>query len=216
MTIESVDTVARAEAARVPFRYTYAQAGAELFETNRPCDLWEGELVASPSFSFIHQEALLGFHRQLHAWVAWLNLGKVTTDPLDMVLSESCVTQPDVAYLSRHRLSIVQQAIIRLTDLVAQVVSLGARSRDRIKKRDLYEQYSGQKYWILDPESKNAGLASLEGNGYRLVVRCGVAQTAASRQLSAILAKPRTSHDGIHGRPSLPLRRNLRGSGTTG
>ena len=38
-------------------------------------------------------------------------------------------------------------------DLVAEVVSLGGRTRDRIEKRDLHEQHGVKDSWIIDPEA---------------------------------------------------------------
>ena len=109
----------------------------------------------SPAPSFFHQETRLRFYRHLHEWVARRRLGKVIAAPIDMVLSEYCVTQPDVACIAQERLGIIQRAIMGPADLVAEVVSLGGRHRDRIEKRDLYEHYGVKEYWIIDPESES-------------------------------------------------------------
>lgn len=137
----------------------------------------------SPAPSFYHQETALHFYRHLHDWVARRELGKVITAPIDMILSEHCVTQPDVAYISRARLSIIHTAIMGPADLVAEVVSLGGRHRDRIEKRDLYEQYGVREYWIIDPESETVDVLSLDDNRFQLLMRCRPGQTAASRLL---------------------------------
>ena len=105
----------------------------------------------SPSPSFFHQQIAFRFHRALDSWVMEHRLGRVIGAPLDMVLSESRVTQPDVAYISKARLAIIQRLIMGSADLVAEVVSLGSRQRDRVEKRDLYEQHGVQEYWIIDP-----------------------------------------------------------------
>jgi Uma2 family endonuclease len=121
-------------------------------EINQPCELWEGEPIVSPAPSFYHQEIALRFYRMLHQWVSEHRLGKVIAAPVDMVLSDHHSTQPDVAFIARDRLDIIQDAIFGPADLVAEVVSLGSRTRDRIEKRDLYEQYGVKEYWIIDPE----------------------------------------------------------------
>jgi Uma2 family endonuclease len=164
-------------------RRTYAQICAELPESNQPCELWDGELVRSPSPSFFHQEIALRFYRHLHDWVACARLGKVIATPIDMVLSESRVTQPDVAYIAQARLAIIQRVLIGPADLVAEVISLGSRHRDRIEKRDLYEQYGVPEYWIIDPEAASADVLFLEHGSYQLVMRCGPGQVCASRLL---------------------------------
>jgi Uma2 family endonuclease len=182
--IETAEHTTRHTESNALRRYTYARACAELPETNQPCELWEGELTMSPAPSFFHQEVVLAFYRQRSFWVARAGLGKVVAAPIDMVLSEHQVTQPDVAYVAQERLAIIQQAIMGPADLVAEVVSLGGRHRDRIEKRDLYEQHGVKEYWIIDPEPGTVDVLFLESDTYQLVMRAGRGQVAASRLLS--------------------------------
>ena len=65
-------------------------------------------------------------------------------------------------------LSILRRALEGPADLIAEVVSLGGRTRDRIEKRDLYQQYGVREYWIIDPEARTVEVLSLEAAGYRL------------------------------------------------
>jgi Uma2 family endonuclease len=179
----TLEQPARAESRGDSPRHTYTQLCEELPETNQPCELWDGELLMSPAPSFFHQEVALRFYRQLHDWVVHLHLGKVIAAPIDMVLSEHRVTQPDVAYISQARLTIIQRAIMGPADLVAEVVSLGSRHRDRLEKRDLYEQHGVQEYWIIDPEAGTADVLFLEHGTYQLVTRSAAGQNATSRLL---------------------------------
>jgi Uma2 family endonuclease len=165
-------------------RYTYDELVAEMPETNKPCELWDGELIMSPAPSFYHQEVVLRFYRQLYDWVAKRKLGKVIAGPIDMVLSPHRVTQPDVAFISKERLGIVTKTINGPVDLAAEIISLGNRNRDRIEKRDLYEQYGVREYWLIDPEAQTVEVLHLEGGRYQLVMRCTPGQTAASRLLA--------------------------------
>jgi len=164
--------------------YTYDELVAELPETNRPCELWDGKLIMSPAPSFFHQEIALRFYRQLYAWVSERALGKVIASPIDMVLSPHRVTQPDVAFIARDRLGIIGRVINGPVDLAAEVISLGNRNRDRIEKRDLYEQYGVKEYWIIDPEAQTVEVLFSENGRYRLLMRCTPGQTAASHLLA--------------------------------
>jgi Uma2 family endonuclease len=101
-----------------------------------------------------------------------------------MVLSPHRAVQPDVAFISQDRLGIIQRVIMGSADLVAEIVSLGSRSRDRIEKRDLYEQHGVQEYWILDPEPETVEVFALVNGRYELVKRSRPGETAASRLLS--------------------------------
>jgi Uma2 family endonuclease len=179
--IESNATVERPAAAQPGRRYTYDELVAEMPETNQPCELWDGELVMSPAPSFYHQQIVLRFYRELHHWISTNKLGEVVTAPIDMVLSPHRVTQPDVVSVSAERLGIIKRAIHGPADLVAEVVSLGHRNRDRLEKRDLYEQYGVKEYWIIDPEAETVEVLSLESGRYVLHARCTRGQVAPSR-----------------------------------
>jgi len=151
-----------------PRRVTYEQLLAELPETNRPCELWDGELTMSPGPSCRHQTISHRFHRLLEDWVSAQELGEVFGAPLDMVLAPHQVVQPDVMFIHRDRRHIIQRSLDGPADLVAEVLSLGSRTRDRIEKRDLYEQYGVREYWIIDPEARTVEVLALEPSGYRL------------------------------------------------
>ena len=163
--------------------YTYDELVAELPETNLPCELWDGEVIMPPAPSFDHQEIVLRYYRRLYAWVSESKLGKVVTGPIDMVLSPHRAFQPDVAFIAQDRLGIIRKAIHGPVDLAVEVISLGNRSRDRIEKRDLYEQYGIKEYWIVDPEAQTVEVLSLENGRYRLLARCTGDQIAESRLL---------------------------------
>ena len=163
--------------------YTYDELAAEMPETNQPHELWDGALIMSPTPSFFHQEIAFRFHRALHDWAVAHNLGKVIGAPIDMVLSPHRAVQPDVAFIARDRLAIIQRVIMGPADLVAEIVSLQGRSRDRIEKRDLYEQHGVKEYWIIDPEPEMVEVLALVNGRYELVHRSRHGETAASRLL---------------------------------
>lgn len=163
--------------------FTYDELVAEMPETNQPHELWEGELIMSPAPSFFHQKIAFRLQRALHDWVVAHSLGEVVGAPIDMVLSPHNVAQPNVAFIARERLNIIQRVIMGPADFVAEIISLGGRSRDRIAKRDLYEQYGVKEYWIIDPEPETVDVLVLVNGRYDLAMRCGPADTAQSRLL---------------------------------
>ena len=137
----------------------------------------------SPVPSFYHQEIVLRFSHELYNWVSSRKLGKVVNGPVDMILSPHRVMQPDVVFIARERLGIIAKTINGPVDLAAEVISLGDRSRDRIEKRDLYEQYGIKEYWLIDPEAKTVEVLHLEKGRYQLSLRARPGQTAASKLL---------------------------------
>ena len=163
--------------------YTYDELVAEMPETNQPHELWDGELIMAPAPFFDHQKTVMRFCRRLDDWVSARHLGEVVISPVDMVLSPHRAVQPDVAFIAQERLAIIQRAIVGPADLVAEVVSLGGRNRDRIEKRDLYEQHGVKEYWIIDPEAQTVEVLALVNGRYELVLRSLPGETASSRLL---------------------------------
>ncbi|MBE0543911.1 MAG: Uma2 family endonuclease [Verrucomicrobia bacterium] len=179
-------TVARKQPGR---RWTFDEMVAELEESNIPTELWDGELIMSPAPSFFHQEIVARFYEQLNAWVRRRKLGKTGIAPLDMVLTNTRATQPDVVFISNERLDIIKERLVGAADLVAEVISPTSRRRDRIDKRDLYEQHGVKEYWLIDPEAATVEVLHLTRGEFQLVGRWHAGETAESRLLKGFRAK---------------------------
>ncbi len=164
-------------------RWTYDELLVALPETNVPIELWEGEFVMSPSPSFFHQKLIDRFHDALKAWVVPRHLGETCMAPMDMILTQHDVAQPDVLFIAKDRLAIIQDRVRGPADLVVEVISPGSRQKDRIEKRDLYEQHGIKEYWIIDPDAQTVETLFLEAGQYRLVGRWRPGETARSRLL---------------------------------
>lgn len=137
----------------------------------------------SPSPSLSHQRILARLFKTLDAWVEKHRLGETVLAPIDMVLTTRRATQPDVVFVSNERLGIMQERIMGPADLVAEIISPGSRRRDRIDKRDLYEQHGVREYWIIDPEARTVEVLHLEKGTYHLVGRWNPGERAQSRLL---------------------------------
>ncbi|MGE3799915.1 MAG: Uma2 family endonuclease [Candidatus Kapaibacterium sp.] len=117
-----------------------------------PYELINGNLIMSPSPSFFHQDisgALFVLMRQ-HAQED--HLGKVVTAPMDVYLSDHDVVQPDILFISTERLSIIEERIRGVPDLIVEILSPSNASTDLWDKRLLYERSGVCEYWIVDPE----------------------------------------------------------------
>jgi Uma2 family endonuclease len=169
-------------------RWTFAEMVAELPESNLPTELWDGELVMAPAPSFYHQEIVGQLYKLLDAWVSRRRLGKVAIAPIDMVLTERNSTQPDVMFIAKERLNIIQTRLMGPADLVAEVISTGSRRRDRIDKRDLYEQHGVKEFWLIDPEAQTVEVFALTAGQYRLLGRWRPGETARSKLLKGFTA----------------------------
>jgi len=111
-------------------------------------------------------------------------LGKVFVSPLDVVLSERRAVQPEIIYITEARLAIVQDVIRGAPDLVAEIISQGSWKRDRVEKKDLYEQFGIPEYWIIDPEARIIEVFVLDKGSYRSHSRAEPGQAEKSEELA--------------------------------
>lgn len=161
--------------------WTYDEMLAELPETNVPTELWDGEIVMSPTPTPSHQTIVLKLVRAMDDFVREKKAGTVFVSPLDVVLSQHRVVQPDVFFISKANHDIIQDRIRGVPDLVVEVISQTWK-RDRMEKKALYEQFGVSEYWIVDPESRAIEVFVLVKGIYQLHSK-GTGTTAAKSRL---------------------------------
>jgi len=166
--------------------WTYAELRAARPETNQPTELWNGEIVMAPAPSPGHQSVIFRLAQIFDAHITPLGLGKVYLSPIDVVLSERRVVQPDLVFIARENLGIVRDCIRGVPDLALEVVSESSWHRDRIEKKALYEQYGVKEYWLVDPDSRTIEVFALVKGAFRLHAKAMTDQTARSRLLSGL------------------------------
>lgn len=75
----------------------------------------------------------------------------VLSAPIDLILSDTEVRQPDLIMIRRDRLSIItKRGIEGAPDLIVEVLSPFSAKRDRQQKLVAYAKYSIPEYWIVD------------------------------------------------------------------
>ena len=118
-------------------------------------ELLDGELVMAPSPTTAHQKVSRTLVRIVEDFVTQMQLGEVLNAPLDVVLSNTTVVQPDLLFVSTERQHIVTDTNIQgAPDLVVEILSPSTTSRDWRIKMDLYAQHGVHEYWIVDPEGQ--------------------------------------------------------------
>ncbi|QTH41082.1 Uma2 family endonuclease [Cohnella sp. LGH] len=86
--------------------------------------------------------------------------------PLDVILSNTNVVQPDAIMIHRSRKHIVtSRGIEGPPDLAVEVLSPSSQKRDRLKKRAVYEKHGVPEYWIIDPEARTLEQFHLDERG---------------------------------------------------
>jgi len=107
--------------------------------------------LASPSYK--HQHAIHELHGMFYNWFKGKSCTPLTS-PFDVTLLKRedniCVVQPDILVIC-DRDNMDQKGKYKGTPtLVVEVLSPSTRSKDLIKKLDLYRQCDVYEYWIVD------------------------------------------------------------------
>src|SRR3989304_6085685 len=118
----------------------------------RRYELHEGELSVTPAPSPRHQRILRNLSEVLWQHVKTRGLGEVFFAPIDCLLSETTVVQPDLVFLDTTRVGLVSdRGIEGAPTLVVEIVSPSTMLIARSTKRQLYAPPGGPSYWIVVP-----------------------------------------------------------------
>lgn len=147
----------------------------------RRYEIHDGELSVTPAPSPRHQDAGANLGDVLRAHVKAHALGKVYYAPIDVILADTTIVQPDLVHVAAARLgSITSRGIEGPPDLVVEVLSPSTAATDRHTKRQLYERFGVPHYWMVDPDSGVIAAYTLGEHGYTLA-----AQASGAEQFSA-------------------------------
>jgi Uma2 family endonuclease len=129
-----------------------------------PVELIRGRLSESPSPTSPHQTVVL-LLSELFSRIVRRSNGIAYSAPMDVVLSDDTILQPDLLYISKSRRGIVRDRVEGPPDIVIEIISGSAR-RDRVEKLDLYSRHGVAEYWIVEPEAQHIEFLVNEGGRY--------------------------------------------------
>jgi Uma2 family endonuclease len=132
-------------------------------------EIINGEVYVTPPPYTVHQRVSRNLERILDRHVTENDLGEILHAPVGVVLEKPSGVQPDIIFVAKGRLSIIQEkAVFGAPDLVVEVLSSSTASRDRGVKRDLYARTGVCHYWLLDPRKKALQAFRLDAGRYVL------------------------------------------------
>ena len=153
-------------------------------------ELFDGELVMTPSPNREHQKIVGNLYRRFADFVEERSWGEVYLAPLDAIFDPYTVLQPDILFVSKARLAEVGgERIEGAPDLVVEVLSPSTFHKDLRRKMTVYSRFGVPEYWIVDPETKTIELycRGPKGNegkeGLELARRFSATETFESRLL---------------------------------
>jgi Uma2 family endonuclease len=141
---------------RPTVRYTWRDYLAIPEDPGRRHEIVDGELHVTAAPRFRHQEVVTNIIRTLGPAVARKGLGVVVAGPLAVRLHDELVLEPDVVFVRRDRMDIVdpEGAIHGPPDLVVEVLSPATRDYDRGLKRKRHLENGVPEVWIVDADRK--------------------------------------------------------------
>ncbi len=128
----------------------------------------DGELYIMAPPIPLHQEVLLRAVRAFDGVASATNAGHVYFSPIGVKLSERDAAEPDLIFIARDRLSIVKEKYIDgRPDIVLEILSPSARSKDRTEKAALYARSGVPEYWQIDPRHRSVVVLRLADGAYQ-------------------------------------------------
>ena len=150
-------------------------------------ELLNGELVVVPSPRTGHQTISRNLEMILWTFIKQAELGELFHAPLDVVLSDTDVVQPDILFISKDREQIITEDNIRgAPDLVVEILSPSTAERDRTYKLALYSLHGVREYWLVDPDARTVVVMELTEEGFRTTASYGETETAISPLLEGL------------------------------
>jgi len=138
-------------------------------EDGRRYELYDGEVFEIPSPIPLHQMISARLHLALADYVR-THGGVVLYAPLDIVLTDFDVVQPDVLFFTSERQHLVNPRTVTrdAPDLAIEILSPSTSRNDRGRKLRLLARHRVKEYWLVDPDG--AAVEVYQLSGVRLVL----------------------------------------------
>ncbi|MGE3886970.1 MAG: Uma2 family endonuclease [Vicinamibacterales bacterium] len=121
-------------------------------EDGKRHELIDGVHYVTPSPNVRHQELVGRLHLSMGTFLeSRPHLGRIFL-PLDVVLSDHDVLEPDLLLVAADQQGILTKANLQGPPALAiEVLSPSTRMRDELVKRRLFDERGAREYWLVDP-----------------------------------------------------------------
>ncbi len=122
-----------------------------------PADGLRHEIIDGVHFvnaapSTVHQHVSKRLQYQLYTKIELAGLGVMFSAPVDVQFSEFDVVQPDLVVVLNENVRKITPTKIKVAPhLVVEILSPSTSDYDRTHKKNLYEKFGVQEYWLVDP-----------------------------------------------------------------
>lgn len=168
-------------------RISYQDFLALTEATEQRYELIDGVVYNLASPSFHHQLIVTELHGTFYTWFKGKPCTPLTS-PLDITLevehNNICVVQPDLVVICDQERVDDSGNYRGIPELIVEVLSPSTRSKDMIKKLDLYCVCGVKEYWIVDPMKQIVLVYSLaDGDITDMTVFSNTGDTQVTSQL---------------------------------
>jgi Uma2 family endonuclease len=167
-------------------RVTYAEL-LQWPDDGRQRELYDGEVIVLPSPFARHQRVASHVETLIREHEGTVG-GIVLRAPLDIVLSEYDVVQPDIVYFRSDRRHLVRdwEVTRAAPDLAVEVLSRSTEVRDRGRKMLLLARFGVSEYWIVDPAKNVLEIYVLRSGAYDIAATVDPSEHATSPTLDGL------------------------------
>ncbi|HLW79212.1 MAG TPA: Uma2 family endonuclease [Terriglobia bacterium] len=130
-------------------------------------EIVDGELFVAASPLSKHQLVVSNIASAFFLYLHDHPVGKLLVAPLDVILSDYDVLEPDLLFISDEHRGIIQDWVRGAPDLVIEVVSPTTARQDRGPKLKAYARFGIPEYWIVDPEKNTVEVYRLKERSYQ-------------------------------------------------
>lgn len=143
-------------------------------------EIIDGDLFVTPTPINYHQKILFNLTMAFGKFLENHAYGEVRFAPLDVILSEYDVLEPDLLLVLNEHKGILQDWVRGAPDLVVEILSPTTEGRDRGIKLKTYARFGVPEYWIVDPIAQAIEVYRLATEGLQLAATCTNVQTVAT------------------------------------
>ncbi len=151
----------------IPRRATYEDY-CRFPDDGKRYEILDGQIHLTPSPSTPHQYASKRLQRILEDYFETTPSRLVFDAPLDVILADDDVVQPDLLVVERTQIS--KRGIEGPPLVLVEILSPSRIDYDRLTKARRYAARAVPHYWIVDPAARTLQCFRLEAGGYVLEV----------------------------------------------
>ena len=147
-------------------------------------EIINGELIMPPAPNTIHARISKRIYKKLLQYSQDELIGEIFYSPIDVVLEDTNVVQPDLLFIFKERSHIVKEENIKgAPDFVIEILSPSTAYYDLIEKKETYARFGIKEYWIVDPKKERIDIFLNKENEFELKQRLDQKGVAKSEVL---------------------------------